>query len=351
MRWIFEYSTLPDTLIFNLSTIIIPLIATRKPAVMQMLLWFFEVGNVRLHHYSWLWSLLTSCLRPGCPSETPNGSVPPDPSNLPKLFSGYQVEVLNLFRETVRSSVSNTTHKALKRTREPKWPPSVNENSQKKLPLPTSLNPFNLLKHEACRTTHGKREQEEQVPCISSPRHCVSENLWGYGYFQTVHRPQEVSSHATIQERSPESFQAAPFQPPWVSVHFLDGPKGTASGRPLALAVWRCWCQKGLVLPQWPVAYIWAGPHQSANLHFLPSWGVEGNQPDSDNRHQQAGPVQPTNSSLSSGISKVVLIAGIRIREAQYYFLEIICYNRKVFFVFYLEVVNWKSSKEFRAEQ
>lgn len=180
------------------------------------------------------------------------------------------------------------------------WPPSTSENSQKKLPLLTSPNPCNLLKHKACRTTHGKRSQEEQVQYISSSRSCVSENLWGYGYFQTVHRPQEVSSHATIQERSPESFQAAPFKLPRVSVHFLDGHKGTASGRLPALTVWRFRCQKGLASLQWPETYSSAGPHQSANPRFLPSWRAEGNWPNSDNRRQQAGPVQSTNASFNS---------------------------------------------------
>lgn len=128
MRWIFECSTLRgclDPLIFNLSINIIkrpslpsqPGDADDKPAIMQMLLWFFEVGNVRLHHYSWLWSRLTSCLRPVCPSQTPNGSVRFDPSNLPKLFSGYQVEVPNLISETVQSSLSNTRQQSARETR------------------------------------------------------------------------------------------------------------------------------------------------------------------------------------------------------------------------------------------
>lgn len=88
------------------------------------------------------------------------------------------------------SSVKQFSHhwatqdsKALKRTWELTWPPSISENSQKKLPLLTSLNLLNLLKHKACRTTHGKRSQEEQVQYIASSRRCVSENLWGYGYF------------------------------------------------------------------------------------------------------------------------------------------------------------------------
>lgn len=191
--------------------------------------------------------------------------------------------------ETFQSSVSNSAQQTAKRHLR------TDVNTQKKLPLLTSLNPLNLVKHKACRTTHGKRSQEEQVQYTSSSRCCVSEPLWGYGYFQTVHRPQEVSSHATIQERGLESFQAAPFMLPRVSIHFLDGHKGTASGRP-ALAVWRCWCQTGL---RWPETHSSSGPHQSANLQFLPSWRAEGNWPDSDNRRQQAGPVQPKNSSFN----------------------------------------------------
>lgn len=174
------------------------------------------------------------------------------------------------------------------------------KTARKKVPLLTSSNPLNLVKHKACRTTHAKCSQEEQVQWTSSSRCCVSENLWGYGYFQTVHRPQEVSSHATIQGRALESFQAPPSKLPRLSGHFLDGHKGTASGRP-ALVVWRCWCQTGFASPRWPETRSSAGPHQSANLQFLPSWRAEGNRPDSDNRCQQAGPVQPRNSSFNSG--------------------------------------------------
>lgn len=54
---------------------------------------------------------------------------------------------------------------------------------------------------------------------------------------------------------------------------------------------------------RWPETYSLAGPHQSANLQFLPSWLAEGNWPDSDNRRQQAGPVQPTNSSFNSEVN------------------------------------------------
>lgn len=141
--------------------------------------------------------------------------------------------------------------KARKRTWEPPWPPSTRWKQPNFLLL-LPLNPLNLLKHKACRTTHGKGSQEEQVQCGSPSRCCVSENLWGYGYFQTVHRPQEVSSHATIQDTSPESFQAAPPKLPRLSVHFLDGHRGTASGRPPALPVRRCWGHKGLARLQWP---------------------------------------------------------------------------------------------------
>lgn len=52
-----------------------------------------------------------------------------------------------------------------------------------------------------------------------------------------------------------------------------------------------------------PQAHRWAGPHQSANLQFLPSWRPEGNWPDSDNRRQQSGPVQPTSGSFNSEVN------------------------------------------------
>lgn len=171
------------------------------------------------HHSSWLWSLVTSCLHPVCPSPTPHGSVPFHPSNLPRLFSGYQVELPNLISETVQPSLSNTAKQSAK-AHVGTAVATVHGAKTAKLPPLTSLNPLNLLKHKACRTTHGKGSQEEQVQRVSPSRCCVSEDLWGYGYFQTVHRPQEVSSHATIQDTSPESSQAAllklrPF--PWWS--------------------------------------------------------------------------------------------------------------------------------------
>lgn len=37
------------------------------------------------------------------------------------------------------------------------------KTARKKVPLLTSPNPLNLVKHKACRTTHAKCSQEEQV--------------------------------------------------------------------------------------------------------------------------------------------------------------------------------------------
>lgn len=88
--------------------------------------------------------------------------VQSDPSKL------LQIELVN---ETFQTSLSNSTQQSAKRHLR------TDVNTQKKLPLFTSLNPLNLVKHKACRTTHGKRSQEEQVQYTSSSRCCVSETL------------------------------------------------------------------------------------------------------------------------------------------------------------------------------
>lgn len=104
------------------------------------------------------------------------------------------------------------------------------------------------------RATHGNGSPKQQVQHIFSYRCCVSETLWGYGYFQTVSEPQEVLSHATIQRRNLESFRAGRLKLPRVSLHFLDGHKGRLSNSSERALSGR-WRRKGLVSAQWPAMY------------------------------------------------------------------------------------------------